>query len=247
MIFTLTAKELKSLFGSPLAWIILAILTFIIAYIFISQIDAFIVVQPQLAQIANAPGITEIIVAPLFSGVAIVLMMATPLLSMRLISEERRNRTLTLLLSAPLSMTEIILGKFLGLLIFLTALIALAALMALSLYAGGKLDIGLLAGNALGMLLLAACFGALGLYISCLTAQPVIAAMGSLGALLGLWIINLAATEPGSALHYFSLLKHFESFNRGLINTSDIAFYLLFISLFLALAIHRLDQDRLRG
>ena len=247
MIFTLTAKELKSLFGSPLAWIILAILTFIIAYIFISQIDAFITVQPQLAQIANAPGITEIIVAPLFSGVAIVLMMATPLLSMRLISEERRNRTLTLLLSAPLSMTEIILGKFLGLLIFLTALVALAALMALSLYAGGKLDLGLLAGNVLGLLLLAACFGALGLYISCLTAQPVIAAMGSLGALLGLWIINLAATEPDSALHYFSLLKHFESFNRGLINTSDIAFYLLFISLFLALAIHRLDQDRLRG
>ena len=247
MIFTLTAKELKSLFGSPLAWIILAILTFIIAYIFISQIDAFITVQPQLAQIANAPGITEIIVAPLFSSVAIVLMMATPLLSMRLISEERRNRTLTLLLSAPLSMTEIILGKFLGLLIFLTALVALAALMALSLYAGGKLDLGLLAGNVLGLLLLAACFGALGLYISCLTAQPVIAAMGSLGALLGLWIINLAATEPDSALHYFSLLKHFESFNRGLINTSDIAFYLLFISLFLALAIHRLDQDRLRG
>ena len=247
MIFTLTAKELKSLFGSPLAWIILAILTFIIAYIFISQIDAFITVQPQLAQIANAPGITEIIVAPLFSGVAIVLMMATPLLSMRLISEERRNRTLTLLLSAPLSMTEIILGKFLGLLIFLTALVALAALMALSLYAGGKLDLGLLAGNVLGLLLLAACFGALGLYISCLTAQPVIAAMGSLGALLGLWIINLAATEPDSALHYFSLLKHFESFNRGLINTSDIAFYLLFVILFLALATHRLDQDRLRG
>lgn len=247
MIVTIAAKELRSLFGSPLAWVILAVLNVVIAYIFLSQIDAFNAVQPQLAQLANAPGITEIIVAPLFGSTVIVLLMATPLLAMRLIAEERRQHTLPLLLSAPVSMTEIILGKFLGLFLFLCAVASLALLMALSLSAGGRLDLGLIAANALGIMLLCASFAALGLYISCLTSHPVIAATGALGALLGLWVVGMAGSEANSALVQLSLIKHFETFNRGLIDTGDLAYFILFIALFLILAVRRLDQDRLRG
>ncbi len=247
MIFTIAAKELRSLFGSPLAWIILAVLNTVIAYIFLSQIDAFNAIQPQLAQLANAPGITEIIVAPLFGSVVTVTLMVTPILAMRLIAEERRQRTLTLLLSAPISMTEIVLGKFLGLFLFLCAIILLTLLMSLSLYAGGKLDLGLVAANLAGILLIAASFTAIGLYISSLTSHPVIAAIGGLGALLGLWVIGMAGNEPNNALSQLSLIKHFESFNKGLIDTGDVIFFLLFITLFLVLAIRRLDQDRLRG
>ena len=245
MIFTLAAKELKSLFASPAAWVVLALLQLVIAYLFLSQIDAFDAVQSRLLQLANAPGITEIIVAPLFGSVATVLLMAVPLLSMRLLAEEKRNRTLTLLISAPLAMTEIVAGKFLGLLLFLAAVIALPTLMALSLYAGGRLDSGLLLSNVLGALLLAASFASLGLFVSSLTAQPVVAAMGTLGALLGLWIINLAAAEPDSVLHYLSVMKHFESFNKGLINSGDIAYFALFTLTFLVLTVRRLDRDRL--
>lgn len=247
MIFTIAAKELRSLFGSPLAWVILAVLNAVIAYIFLLQIDAFNAIQPQLAQLPNAPGITEIIVAPLFGSVVIVLLMVTPLLAMRLIAEERRQRTLTLLLSAPISMTEIVLGKFLGLFLFLCSVIALTLLMSLSLYAGGKLDLGLIAANLAGIILLAASFTAIGLYISSLTSHPVIAAIGSLGALLGLWVVGMAGSEPGNVLVQISLIKHFESFNKGLIDSGDVAYFLLCIGLFLALAVRRLDQDRLRG
>jgi ABC-2 type transport system permease protein len=245
MIFAIAAKELKSLFASPLAWVVLALLELVIAYLFLSQIDAFDAVQSRLSQLANAPGITEVIVAPLFGSVATVLLMAVPLLSMRLLAEEKRNRTLTLLISAPLAMTEIVLGKFLGLLLFLAAVIALPALMALSLYAGGTLDSGLLLANLLGALLLAASFASLGLFVSSLTAQPVVAAMGTLGALLGLWIVNLATAEPDSVLHYLSVMKHFESFNKGLVNTGDIAYFALFTLTFLVLTVRRLDRDRL--
>ena len=247
MIFVIAAKDLKTLFSSPLAWIILAILNLIIAYLFLSQIDAYLALQAQLAQLANPPGVTEIVISPLFGGAAIVLMMVIPILSMRLLSEEKRHQTLTLLISAPVSMTEIVLGKFIGLMVFLLLVIGFLVIMSFSLYIGGTLDSGLIISNLTGIILLVASFAALSLYISSLTAHPMIAAIGGLGALLGLWIINLSATDPASLLHTFSLIKHFESFNRGLLNSADIAFYIIFIVVFLVLAIRQLDKDRLRG
>ncbi len=247
MISILAAKELKSLFAAPLAWLILAIVQLLLAWIFLSRLDTFLLLQPQLVQLARPPGATEVILAPLFGSAAVLIMMAVPLLSMRLIAEERRNQTMPLLLSAPLSMTEIVIGKFAGLMLFLAALIGLSALMAFSLYAGATLDLGLLASNLLGLLLLSACYAALGLYVSCLTSHPVLAAVGTLGLLLGLWVIDIAAGAPESLLNWFSLLKHFESFNRGLIDSADLTFLVLFTLTFLALAIRRLDADRLRG
>ena len=247
MVFTLAAKELKSLFAAPLAWLILVIVQLLLAWIFLSRLDTFLLLQPQLVQLTRPPGVTEVVLAPLFGSAAVLIMMAVPLLSMRLIAEERRNQTMPLLLSAPLSMTEIVIGKFFGLMLFLAALIGLSALMAFSLYAGTAPDVGLLAGNLLGLLLLSACYAALGLYVSCLTSHPVLAAVGTLGALLGFWVIDVAAGTPESLLNWFSLLKHFESFNRGLIDSADLAFLLLFTLTFLALAIRRLDADRLSG
>ena len=247
MVFTLAAKELKSLFAALLAWLILAIVQLLLAWIFLSRLDTFLLLQPQLVQLTRPPGVTEVVLAPLFGSAAVLIMMAVPLLSMRLIAEERRNQTMPLLLSAPLSMTEIVIGKFVGLMLFLAALIGLSALMAFSLYVGTAPDVGLLAGNLLGLLLLSACYAALGLYVSCLTSHPVLAAVGTLGALLGFWVIDVAAGIPESLLNWFSLLKHFESFNRGLIDSADLAFLLLFTLTFLALAIRRLDADRLRG
>lgn len=247
MIFTLAAKELKALFGSPLAWSVLAVLQALLAYVFLGQLDAYLSLQPSLTQLANPPGVTEMVVVPLFSVAALVLLMATPLLSMRLIAGERRDRTLTFLLSAPLSLTEIVLGKFLGLLLFLTAVAALPALMALSLYAGGALDLGLVLANLLGLLLLAAAFAALGLFLSSLTSSPTLAGISSLGAFLGLWVVNMAVTDPDSALHTLSLLKHFESFNRGLVDSADVAYFLVFAATFLAFTVRRLDNQRLGG
>lgn len=247
MILTIANKELKTLFGSPLAWFVLAVMQLILAWIFLARLDAFVGVQSQLVRLTTPPGVTEVVVAPLFGSAAILLLMAVPLLTMRLISEERRNQTMTFLISAPVSMTQIILGKFFGLMLFLAAVIGLLALMTLSLYAGGSLDSGLLASNMAGLLLLAASYAALGLYVSCLTDHPVIAAIGALGALLALWSINLAAGDSDSVLHALSLLKHYENFSKGLVDTFDAAYYLLFISTFLALAIRRLDRDRLLG
>ena len=247
MIFTIAFKELKALFASSLAWTLLALVQLVLGWVFMGRLDAFMEVQSQLVQIANPPGVTEIIVAPIFAMAAAVLLMATPLLTMRLIAEERRNHTMTLLTSAPISMTDIVLGKFLGLMIFFCGVIFLVMVLSLSLLMGGTLDVGLLLSNAVGLLLIFACFAALGLYISSLTAQPAVAATGTLGILLGLWVMDIAADDGGSIMRTLSLLKHYESFNRGLIDTFDLAYFSLFIITFLVLAIRRLDGERLCG
>jgi len=100
MIQTIVAKELRALFTSPLAWVILAFLQIILAWIFLTRVDYFLTIQPQLARVPNAPGLSEIVVVPMFGIASIVLLMSVPLLTMRLIAEERRNRTMTMLMSA---------------------------------------------------------------------------------------------------------------------------------------------------
>jgi ABC-2 type transport system permease protein len=114
MIRLLAMRELRSLFTMPSTWFILAVLQFIFAWFFLNSLQGFLDMQPQLAQLANAPGVTTIIGVPLFNMVALLLMMLTPMFTMRLIAEERRNQTLSLLLSSPLSIRQIVLGKFSG-------------------------------------------------------------------------------------------------------------------------------------
>jgi ABC-2 type transport system permease protein len=244
---TLALKELRGLFVSPLAWVLLAVLQIIMAWIFLLRLDTFMELQPRLAQLANAPGATELIVGPLFSAAAMVLMMAIPLLSMRLIAEERRNRTMTLLMSAPISMTEIVLGKYLGLLVFLLLPAALATLMGAALAIGTHLDVGLLATNALGLVLLLATFAAVGLFASSMTRQPVVAAIVTLGILLASWLASLANPDPSGPMQIISITRRFESFNGGMIHTADLVWHVAVIVAFLALCIRRLDRDRLIG
>ena len=247
MIRLLAMRELRSLFAMPSTWFILAALQFIFAWFFLARLEAFLEIQPQLAQLANPPGVTNTVAAPMFDTVALLLMMLVPLFTMRLIAEERRNQTLALLLSAPLSDLHIVLGKFLGLLIFLVVLLTGVPLMLYTLSFGTNLDNGLLLSNILGLLLLTASYIALGLYISALTAQPIIAAVGALAVLLGLWLADIGAATEDSPWHSISPLHHFQNFNDGLLDSSDAAFFILFTTVFLLLAIRRLHNNRVYG
>jgi ABC-2 type transport system permease protein len=249
MILSIASRELKTLFLSPLAWTILAVLQFILAYLFLTQIETFTTFQARLANIENAPGLTEIIILPLFSNASIVLLLVTPLLTMRLVSEERRNKTLSLLLSAPLSASEIILGKFFGVLGMLLLIVIMTSLMPLSLLIGGELDLGKFACNIFALSLLVAAFSSLGLYMSCIASHPTIAAIASFGLLLLLWILDWSSglkEQHSDTFQYLSILKHFQSIQSGLLNTVDVSYFLLFTCTFLILSIRRLENDRLQ-
>lgn len=249
MAFVIAGREFRSLFLSPLAWTILGVIQIILAYMFLAQLDYYLMVQARIAGMEEAPGITDLIVAPLFGNAGIILLLVSPLLTMRLISEERRNRTLSLLFTAPVSMSEIVLGKYLGVLAFLLVMVGMILLMPLSLLLGGGLDGGKLAACVLALTLLLAGFAAVGLYMSALALQPTVAAVSTFGALLLLWIIDWsshAGGKSGGVLEYLSLLRHYEGLLKGLITTTDLLYFVLFITTFLVLSVHRLDNDRLQ-
>ncbi len=247
MILTIAHKEFRGLFATPSTWLILGALQFIFAWFFLARLDAFLQVQAQLTQIANAPGATLAVAAPLFGTLALVLMMLVPVFTMRLFAEERRNQTLALLMTAPVSGMHIVLGKFFGLMLFLLLIVASCTLMVLSLATGTQLDIGLLLSNALGLLLLAASYAALGLYISSLTAQPVVAAIAALAALFGLWLVEVSAVDNDIAWRMVAPTSHFQSFNIGLINSADVVYFALFSATFLLLTIRRIHNNRIYG
>ena len=249
MAFVIAGREFRTLFLSPLAWTILGVIQIILAYMFLAQLDYYLMVQARIAGMEEAPGITDLIVAPLFGNAGIILLLVTPLLTMRLISEERRNRTLSLLFTAPVSMTEIVLGKYLGVMGFLLVMVGMILLMPLSLLFGGGLDAGKLIACVMALTLLLAGFAAVGLYMSALAVQPTVAAISTFGALLLLWIIDWsshASGKSGGALEYLSLLRHYEGLLKGLITTTDLVYFVLFITTFLVLSVHRLDNDRLQ-
>ncbi len=256
MIFTIAAKELKALFTSALAWVVLTFMQVILAFGFLKRLDEFMLIQPQLIQAPNPPGITEMVAAPVYATIAIVMLFAVPLLAMRLIAEERRNQTMVLLVSAPVTMTEIVIGKFVGLTAFLLLIVGITTLMPLSLLLGGRLDFGLLLGLIAGVTLLAMSFAAISLYASALTGHPLVAAMIAFGLLLGLLLAGETAAEglrgrgwhlPAALAQVLSPLKNFEPFAKGVIDSYAIACSLLLIAAFLVLAIRRLDAARLRG
>jgi len=239
MIWTIAQRELRNLFISPLAWVVLGITQVVFGLVFMAQIASY-------NSDGSNPGITAAIALPLFGWASILLLFVIPLLTMRLVAEERRNHTLTLLFSAPVSMTEIVLGKFVGVMLYLLILSGLILVMPLSLLFGGTLDAGLLATAVFGLVLLLASFTAIGLFMSTLTKSPTLAAMGSFGALFLLWMFAMSADMFGdNVLSYLSIINHYVPFLEGVINTRDIIYYLAIATVFLVFSVRRLNMDRL--
>lgn len=245
MILTIAWREFRSLFLSPLAWAILAVLQLILGILFFYIL---IVVygpnQDKYALMEGWPGATLIILPNFLTLAAFLLLLVVPLLTMRLISEERRAKTMTLLFSAPISMTEIVLGKYLGVMLFLLLVLALVALMPLSLLLGGRIDLGVVFAGLFGLALTLASFAAVGLFISTLTQHPTVAAIASFGALLCFWLLDVSVQGTG-IIAYLSLFNHYQPFLQGVFDTADAAYHLLLIVTFLVLSVRRLDADRL--
>lgn len=245
MIRAVAGRELRALFLSPLAWSLLAVAMFLLAWLFLVQIESFMQVQPKLVAGASELGLTDLVIVPLFDTGAMILLLLTPLLTMRLLCDEYRSGTVRLLLSSPISTTRIVLGKYLAILGVFGLLLLLIALLPLSLLWGGTLDLGRVAAALLGLGLLLAGYGAIGLFLSSLTEQPAVAAVGTYGTLLFLWIINLSGSGDRSGLfEWLSLSAHYRPFLTGLVRSGDLLYFLLLIVVGLALTAHHLENRR---
>jgi len=246
-IFHIATHELRRLFKSPLAWILFAVVQFLLAIFFLLILGQFI--DPAAASLFANYGVTEIVVVGLLQIAGIILLLITPFVTMHTFSEERQTGSIKLLLSSPISLTELVLGKYLGVMCYLFLLLCFIALMPLSLLMGTELDLLQLLAALIGLVLLTSSFAAIGLFVSSLTSQSAVAAISTFGVLFVLWIMNMAGntgTEQfREILTYASLLNHYHNLLDGIFNSTDVIYYLLVSSVFIILSIWRLDNERL--
>jgi ABC-2 type transport system permease protein len=247
-ILTIGRTEARRIFVSPLAWSVLAGLQLVLGMVFWFSLIDF---ANNSENYGDNYGVSDYIVAGTLVGFPTILMLLVmPVMTMRLFAEERKSGTITLLFGAPVSLVELVLGKFLGLLAFVGAVIGLLALMSFSLLpaTGWTLDLGRIAAGLLGLFLMMSAFGAAGLFVSSLTKEPVIAAVTSLILLLAVWLIQIPSGIEGVPFphvwEYLSLISHFDSLRRGVFDSGDVVYYVLFITLFLWMTVQRLDMER---
>lgn len=248
MIATIAWRELRSLLLSPLGWTALALVQLVQGLIFYRLVQTY--QAAPVVEGANA-GITYNVAALLLGSTGYVALLLVPLLTMHLISGERRRRTLPLLMTAPVSAHQIILGKYVGIAAYLVLMLALVALMPVFLLTGTSLDLGLLLSAWFGTLLLLWTYAALGLLMSALAPRPAAAAVSAIAVLLLWWLLQMLAATGIAPLDrllaYVSLFAHYEPMLRGMVDSGDLAYFGILIGALLGLSIVRLDHLRTRS
>ncbi|MGB9893668.1 MAG: ABC transporter permease [Candidatus Saccharicenans sp.] len=234
-VWSIAKKELLSYFTSPIAYIVISIFVLLSGFFFYSLVWWF---NTQAIQMSQNPyyfqqiNINQMVFAPLFHNLSIIMLLMLPLLSMRLFSEEKKMGTEELLFTSPVSVTQIILGKFLASLIVLLAMLFLSALPTILTFIYGNPEpLPYLLGY-LGLFLLGAAFLGLGIFWSSLTENQIVSAVLTFGTLLLFWVLSWAGYSARGlwqdVLNYLSFFEHFDSLTKGILDTSDLVYYLSF-------------------
>ena len=247
-------KELAIYFTTPIFYITGFFFLLLGGYFFYANTLYYSLVSFQAAQnIQLASHLTplQMVFRPLFATLAVVLLLLVPLLTMRLLAEEKKAGTAELLFTYPLTDWAIILGKFLAVLLIYAILLGFTVVYALAFSVVGRLDWGSLVTGYLGMFLLGGACLALGLFASSLTENQIIAAVSAFALLLLFWIIgwqqDIGAPGWGGFFGALSMMDHYDSFIRGVIDTRDLVYYLSFIYFFLFLTKRQLESRRWRA
>lgn len=249
-LLAVTRLEWRRLLVRPLAWVLAALTLAWLAWNFTLLLGSFLTGQIQRAGVPDGPGFTDLVAVPLLGQLAQLAFLVVPLLTMSLIAGDRRNGTLPLLFAAGVPASRIVLGKYLAVLGWLLLWLALTLAMPLALTHATHLDWGKLAAATLGLTLMLATLGALGVACSTFASHPAIAATAALVLALALWSVNLGAQMAGingGVINWLAMSTHLQPLLRGLVSSTDILWFVLLIVLALALATRRLNADRERG
>jgi ABC-2 type transport system permease protein len=232
-ILPLIKRELYACFISPVAYVVLGVLLGIFGYFFYRSLIYYSFLSLQAGQDASlraGVNINELIIRPLLSNLTLILVFVTPVLTMRSFAEEKKEGTLELLLSYPVTRMEVVLAKFAGALAVLLAALALTGFYMGILFLLGEPETPTILSGYLGLVLLTAAFISIGLLFSSLTENQVAAAVSAFACLLLFWTIGWSASfapgRTGTVLGALSVYNRFENFARGVIATNDVVFFL---------------------
>jgi ABC-2 type transport system permease protein len=245
-------KELRSYFASPIAYVVIGFFALVFGWFYYVSIGFFL----QQAMQMGVPGqgqvnINTMAIRPLLQNVSVVALFVLPLITMRTYSEEKRSGTIELLLTSPLTDFQIIMGKFLGAVALYGLMLAVTVIHIAILFVYGNPEWKPIASGYLGLLLMGASFISVGLWISSLTKNQIVAGMVTFAVFLLLWTITWAVDSAGPTMQKFlmaiSITGHFDDFSKGVIALSHLVYYLSFITLGLFLTAKSVDSERWRG
>ena len=253
-ILAIAQKELKSYFSGPIAYIAIGLWALLYGYFFIAILQYFVRNSMQMGQFGmqqQAMNVNQQLIRPLLQNVTIMILFTLPMVTMRTYSEEKRSGTIELLLTSPLTDFEIVMGKFLGAMGLYGVMLLVTMIHIALLFVYGNPEWKPIVTAYLGVLLLGGCFVSLGLFISSLTKNQIVAGMTTFAVFLLFWIITWVGSFSGPTVdkltQYLSIIDHLDDFTKGVIDTSHLIYYLSFITFGLFLTVKSVDTERWRG
>jgi ABC-2 type transport system permease protein len=257
-LYAIYRKEMGHYFVSPIAYIFIGLFLILSAFFFNVILTAVIKesfqMEMQSMQMGGAPSFdapAEVMRA-FFGLLSTLVLFFTPILTMSVYAEERKRGTMELLMTSPISELDIVLGKFLASLsLFAIMLLPTASyLIFMVLHSDPMMPWRMVLAGYAGVLLLGGSLLALGSFVSSLTENQLIAAAITFAASLFIWVIDILGRDSdsvvGAVLHYLSVIRHYEDFTRGVIDTSGLIYYASFIVLFIFLTVRSVDSMRWR-
>jgi ABC-2 type transport system permease protein len=252
-ILAIAHKELKSYFASPIAYVVIGLFALMFGFFYYTLLGIFIEQGMRMMGLQGGPtqNVNDQMIRPLFLNASVLLLFVLPMITMRTYSEEKRSGTIELLLTAPLTDVQIIMGKFLGAMALYAAMLAVTLIHVGVLFAFGTPEWIPIATGYLGLLLMGGCFISVGLLISSFTRNQIVAVMATFAVFLLLWVINWAGPLTGprtsAVLDYLSITSHLDDFTRGVVDTKHVVYYVSFIAFGLFLTARSVDTERWRG
>ena len=247
-------KELKGYFSSPIAYVLIGVFALIYGMFFMAVLYIFDEQSRQFGQFGGGQppfNVNDQLIQPVFSNMNVVLLFILPLITMRTYAEEKRSGTMELLLTAPVTDIQIVVGKFIGAMGLIAAMLAVTLPSLAFVFWFSSPEWKPLLSTYLGFFLNSACFVAVGLFISSLTRNQIVAGVGTFGVFLVLWIIDWMSRSAGprmqAVLEYLSITRHFEDFGRGVLDTKHLVYYGSLIIFGLFLTVRSVETERWRG
>lgn len=253
-ILAIWQREMKSYFVSPVAYVVLTIFLFLMGLIFfgnLMEVVTFTMRMAQMGQETQPMDVPAYVVQSLFRTTTVILLFLVPMMTMGLFSEEKKRGTIELLLTAPVGNLQALLGKYLASVTFLSILFISSVVTISPIFFHGQPDWKPILSGYIGLFLYGAALLALGLFISTLTENQIVAVVSTFGASLVLWLISVfAASAEGatrSVIDYLSVISHLDDFIKGVIDTSHVIYYVTFAFVGLFLAYRSLESMRWKG